>query len=323
MLAPFGNALLSLLALGALGWSVLALHFTAPGTAPIRNAIAALGLATPLAAGLASQSFTVGLLATALVFSLALARFLSLKPPQHADWQPNVASLASASLAGNLLTVHNVRNFEYRSKADYTPCWETRVYDLSELVGLDMFFSHWSSPAIAHTIVSWAFSDGQHLAISIETRNRVGQRYSTLAGFFRRFPIYYVVADERDVIRLRTNYRREQVWLYRLTTPEGVPRSLLLEYVDRINRLADKPAWYNALTDNCTTTIRTHVHHLSPGRYPWSWRLILNGYLPRLLYQQARLDRSLPFDTLREASSINARAEAANYRDFCRAIRSN
>lgn len=313
--------MLGFLALGALGWSALALHFTGPGKAPLRNTLAVIGAAAPLAAGLASQSFTVAMVATALVFSLVLARFLSIRPPQHADWQPNVARLAHASVAGDLLTVHNVRNFEYRSKSDYAPRWETRVYDLSELVGLDMFFSHWSSPAIAHTIVSWAFSDGRHLAISIETRNRVGQRYSTLAGFFRRFPIYYVVADERDVIRLRTNYRREQVWLYRLATPEGVPRSLLLEYVDRINRLAENPAWYNALTDNCTTTIRTHVHHLSPDRYPWSWRLILNGYLPRLLYEQASLDRSLPFDALREASSINARAEAASAWDFCRAIR--
>lgn len=316
-----GYALLMLLALGALSWSALALHYTGPGPRAVRDTLAVLSLLGPLAAGLALQSFVHAMVAAALVFALALTRFLSIRPPQHADWQPNVAELPQAELVGDILTIHNVRNFEYRSKSDYTPRWETRTYDLSKLVGLDMFFSHWSSPAIAHTIVSWPFSDGRHLAISVETRNRAGQRYSSIAGFFRQFPIYYVVADERDVILLRTNHRRERVWLYRLEVPAGVPRSLLLEYIETVNRLAERPAWYNALTDNCTTTIRTHVHHLSPGRYPWSWRLLANGYLPGLLYDESRLDRSLPFDELREVSSINARAEAASHREFSCEIR--
>jgi hypothetical protein len=321
VVAMIGNALLVLLAFGALGWSALALHYTGPGPRALRDTLAALSLVAPPAAGLALQSFAYAMLTIALVFSVALARFLWIRPPQHADWQPNVAELPRAELAGDILTIHNLRNFEYRSKSDYTPRWETRTYDLSKLVGLDMFFSHWSSPAIAHTIMSWPFSDGSHLAISIETRNRAGQRYSAIAGFFRQFPIYYVVADERDVIRLRTNHRHERVWLYRLQAPAGVPRSLLLEYIETVNRLAERSAWYNALTDNCTTTIRTHVHHLSPGGYPWSWRLIANGYLPELLYEENRLDRSLPFDELREISSINARAEAASQAGFSREIR--
>jgi hypothetical protein len=184
-----------------------------------------------------------------------------------------------------------------------------------------MFFSYWAGPAIAHTIMSWSFSDGAHLAISVETRNRRGQIYSAVAGFFRQFPIYYVVADERDVIRLRTNFRGEHVWLYRLRAPDGAPRSLLLDYLDSVNRLASRPAWYNALTDNCTTTIRRHVRHLSNDEISWTWKLLLNGYLPELLYDENRLDTSLAFADLRAASNIDAKAKAAPYESFSVAIR--
>jgi len=176
-----------------------------------------------------------------------------------------------------------------------------------------MFFSHWSGPAIAHTILSWDFSDGQHLAISIETRKRVGQEYSAIAGFFRQYPIYYVVADERDVVRLRTNFRGENVWMYRLkpARPDAA-RALLLDYVASINALAERPAWYNALTDNCTTTIQRHARHINPGANPLDWRLLANGRLPELLYERGRIDTSVPFEELRRRAHIDARAKAAD-----------
>ena len=141
----------------------------------------------------------------------------------------------------------------------------------------------------------------------------VGQEYSAIAGFFRQYPIYYVVADERDVVRVRTNYRGENVWLYRLKTlrPEG-PRALLLDYVASINALAERPAWYNALTDNCTTSIQRHARHLNPGGNPFDWRLLANGHMPELLYEQGRLDTSLPFAELERRSHIDARAKAAD-----------
>jgi hypothetical protein len=283
--------------------------------------LAALALLAPLGTALALHSLWHGAAAAALVLAAVLAWFLTLSPPQDADWQRNVANLARAELDGHRITVHNVRNFDYRTETDYTPRWETRTYDISKLAGLDVFFSHWAGPAIAHTIMSWSFTDGQHLAISIETRNRVGQSYSAIAGFFRQYPIYYVVADERDVIRLRTNYRGEHVWLYRLRADDDAALSLLFEYLSSINRLAERPAWYNALTANCTTTIRQHVRHLSPSGSPWSWRLLVNGYLPELLYDEGRLDRSLAFPELQAVSNIDARAVQAPYAEFSDAIR--
>jgi hypothetical protein len=315
------QGLLTLLAVGALGWAVVALHYTAPGSRVVRDGWAALALVAPLVVGFALDSFWSAIGAAAMVAALVAVWFRSLKPPQVADWQPSVAELPRATLNGDELTISNLRNFDYRSETDFTPRWETRRYDLSRLVGLDMFFSHWAGPAIAHTIMSWSFADGRQLAISIETRNRRGQPYSAIAGFFRQFPIYYVVADERDVIRLRTNYRGEHVWLYRLQAPDGVAHALLLDYLDSVNRLADRPAWYNALTDNCTTTIRRHVRRLNPGANPWTWRLLANGYLPQLLYEQGRLDASRPFSELHAISNIDARAKAATYEDFSAAIR--
>jgi uncharacterized protein DUF4105 len=317
-----GTVVLALLTLGMSGWSAFALHYTTPGPPLVRNGLAVIALLAPLAIGYSAASLVHAGVAAGIVFAFALALYLSRAPQQQSDWQRNVGRLAHAELDGDQLTVHNVRSFEYRSETDYTPHWETRRYELSKLVGLDMFFSHWAGPSIAHTIMSWSFEGGEQLAISIETRNRVGQAYSAIAGFFRQFPIYYVVADERDVVRLRTNYRGEHVWLYRLRTVDEAPRALLLDYVKSINRLAQKPAWYNALTDNCTTTIRTHVRHLSPESNPWRWQLLANGHLPELLYEQEHLDASLPFPELHDVSNIDERAKAAPYDDFSRAIRS-
>jgi hypothetical protein len=173
--------------------------------------------------------------------------------------------------------------------------------------------SYWDSPAIAHTILGWSFGDGQHLAISIETRKEIGESYSTVAGFFREYEIYYVVADERDVIRLRTNHRnpKEQVHLYQMRTPIERARRILLDYVASMNALAAEPDWYNAATANCTTSITRHVRKLGI-RFPFDRRVIINGKLDEMLYEHGVIDTRRPFPEVRQASLVNARAEAAD-----------
>jgi len=313
MMRMFARAPVFVLVLVALGWCALVLVYTIPGPPLVGQVLAGSVVIAGTLGFFALGSFARGCGLVAALFACVLLWYLSLQPPQQADWQPDVAELPRAQLDGDRLTIENVRNFDYRSETDFTPRWETRSYDLSKLDGLDMFFSHWSGPTIAHTIMSWSFSDGQHLAISIETRKVVGQEYSAIAGFFRQYPIYYVVADERDVVRLRTNERGEHVWLYRLTPADpDAPRALLLDYVASIDALAEQPAWYNALTDNCTTTIQRHVKHLNPGASPFDWRLLANGYLPELLYERGRIDTSLPFAELERRSQIDARAIAAD-----------
>jgi hypothetical protein len=169
--------------------------------------------------------------------------------------------------------------------------------------------------------MSWEFEDGQQLAISIETRKENGESYSAVRGFFRQYELYYVVADERDVVRLRTNYRGEQVYLYRFRAPAELARAVLLDYLEEVNRLAERPEWYNALTHNCTTTIRHHVQNVAP-RNPFSWKILVNGYIDELGYSRGTIDTSLPFAELRARSNITEAAKAADQDpDFSARIR--
>ena len=175
--------------------------------------------------------------------------------------------------------------------------------------------------------LSFSFSDGEHLAISIETRKEKGEAYSTLAGFFRRYELYYVVADERDVIRLRTNYRHnptEDVYVHRLAGERENARRVFLEYIEQINALKAHPRFYNTLTTNCTTNIWFNSR-VNPDHLRFNWKILASGYLPELLYEQGRLaagDR--PFAELRERAYVNPRAQAAdNAADFSRLIRTS
>jgi hypothetical protein len=313
--------LLWVLALGIAGWGALALWISGPGGPVARATFAGVAAVSVLAARIGLRPTWRAALGVLAVLGLLLVWWSGLAPSNDRDWAPDVARIPTASIHGNLVTVHNVRDFDYRSETDFTPHWEDRTYDLSKLRGMDLFLSYWGSPVIAHTILSWDFGGGQHLAISIETRKERNEQYSAIAGFFRQYELAYVAADERDLIRLRTNFRHEQVYLYHLRTPAPRARALLLDYLNSMNRLAAKPEWYNALTTNCTTTIRTHVLRIAVA-FPWSWKLLLNGYLDGWLYERGVLDQSLPFPQLRAASLIDARAQAADdARDFSDRIR--
>jgi hypothetical protein len=254
-------------------------------------------------------------------FAIVLAWWLTLAPSNERDWRPDVARLPTATIDGSLLTVRNVRNFAYRNDNDFTERWETHRYDLDTLVGVDLFISFWGPTLYGHTIASWEFADGRHFAVSIETRKEIGEKYSALRGFFRQYELYYVVADERDVIALRTNHLGETVQLYRSRGSEDNGRELLLDYVKEMNALARWPRWYNALTQNCTTTIWLHTKAVGSGS-PLDWRLLANGQLVDLAYERGTVDTSIGLDELRRRSDITARARAAGNRaDFSRAIR--
>jgi hypothetical protein len=301
---------LFLLALGLGGWGAAALWFAGPGPAGLRGALAAAVLLSTLGSALLVQPRSRAALALAALAGLVFAWWGSLAASNSRDWQVDVARAPTAEIQGDLVTVRNVRNFHYRSETDFDERWEDRHFDLAKLEGLDIFFSHWGSPLIAHTIMSWSFSDGQHLAVSIETRKDKNEEYSAVAGFFRQYELIYIAADERDVVRLRTDFRAEDVYLYRLRPTKQRARAFLIDYLEAMNSLAQQPGWYNALTTNCTTTIRQRVMHAG-GNVPLSWKLLANGYLPELLYQRGSLDTSLPFAELKAASRINERARAA------------
>jgi hypothetical protein len=319
--------LLGVLTLLVGGWGVLALVYAGPQNPGLRAALTigfgAAALATLLALHLPRWRWRA-LIAFGMLFAVLLVWWGRLAPTNEADWQPDVAVLAYATIDGDLVTVHNIRNFDYRSETDYTPAWYDKRFDLRNLDGVDLVAVYWMGPAIAHTFVSFAFAGGEHLAISIETRKKKGQGFSTLQGFFRQYELIYVVADERDLIRLRTNYRHdppEEVYVYRVHGSLEDGQRLFIEYMERINALRARAEFYNTLTSNCTTDIwlntRVNAQHL-----PFSWKILASGYVPQYLYEQGRLDTRLPFTELRERAHINARAQAADTAaDFSRRIR--
>ncbi|MGE4441784.1 MAG: DUF4105 domain-containing protein [Desulfomicrobium sp.] len=258
-----------------------------------------------------------------ILFALVFAAWWGLIPPSNdRDWQPDVAVLPWAEVRGDEVTVHNIRNCEYRTETDYTVRHYDRTFDLARLRSMDLFLVHWGAPGIAHTMVSFGFSDGSYLCFSIETRKEVGEAYSAVKGFFKQFELTYVVADERDLVRLRTNFRAgEDVYLYRLDVPMDFARKVLLDYLHKINSLKATPEWYRAIGANCTTGILRHTNRFNPEA-SFDWRLIANGYLDEMLYERGRIDRTFPFAELKKRSLVNPTAKAAAAtEDFSRRIR--
>ena len=315
------KGLVILLALLITTWWTVALGLRLPGPAWLAEGIAAVYAVASAIVLFALRPFWRALAVWVAGVVLLGLWWSTIRPSNQRDWVPEVDRLATAEVQGNTLIVHNVRNFDYRTETDFTPRWETRTYDLNGIRGVDLFLCHWGAPMIAHTIMSWEFADGQHLAISIETRRERGEEYSALRGFFRQYELYYVVADERDVIRLRTNYRGEDVYLYRLQVDPAVARALLLDYVETLNHLAEQPEFYNALGDNCTPGIRVHARSIGAAQ-AFDYRILANGSIDEMLYERGRIDNSRLFADVRAASAISARARAAgNDPDFSRRIR--
>jgi Domain of unknown function (DUF4105) len=250
--------------------------------------------------------------------------WLTLKPSREGDWQLDVAQTASAEVCGDEVTFHHVRNAEYQTLTDFTTRWETRTVNLSKLTGVDMAINYWGSPYMAHPIISFQFSDSPPLCFSIETRKQVGQSYSAIGGLYRQYGLIYVVSDERDVIRVRTNFRKnEDLYLYRIKICPERAREWFMEYVTALNSLHENPRWYHAITTNCTTSIRSQ--HSEMNRQKWDWRMLLNGKCDELMYERgAFLTGGLTFEDLKKRSLINEAAHAANdASDFSSRIRAN
>lgn len=262
------------------------------------------------------------LVAVFAIFALVLLWWRTLKPSNNGPWQPDVAETAWAEINGDEVTIHNFRNCDYRTETDFTTHWETRTVRLSQITGLDLAIMYWGSPYMAHPIASFRFADALPICFSIETRKRVGQEYSALRGLYRQYTLIYIVADERDSIRVRTNYRHgEDVYLYHILGSREEARERFLEYVRALNILNTHPLWYNAITTNCTTNIRTQRPILK--RIPWDWRILVNGKADTLLYERHLIATGgLPFGELKHRSQINERARAADQSpDFSRLIR--
>jgi len=302
-------------------WALAALWFDLPFTMTWRLIFVFLTLTCHITVFITIRSLLKGCLAHLILFLGVLIWWLCIPASNTRDWSPEYKRLPQVTRNGQMVQISNVRHFQFFKKRAPIERWETRIYDLDTLTGVDMFFSHWGSDHIAHTILSWQFKDNPPLAISIETRRERGESYRAILGFFRQFELYYVIGDEHDLIKSRTNVREEDVYLYRLQTPITTAKEMLLDYFTVINQLAKEPKWYNAATQNCTTTIRQHAKQIAINS-PFSWQILLNGHLPELGYQQGTINNTMPYEQMRSASYITDKGKrTGDHDDYSKRIR--
>ncbi|WP_238530864.1 DUF4105 domain-containing protein [Rhodanobacter spathiphylli] len=315
--------LLALASLGSGAWGALALWYQLPGGTVVKLlgsvtwslvVIVLAGVAISRRSWLPPGIYLV-------LYALLLLWWSSIAPSNLRDWADDVSRPLTGRIEGHQVVLDNVRDFAWRADTDYDAHWETRRYDLDHLVTADAVLSYWGSQAIAHAMISFGFDDGRHVVFSVEIRRERGEQYSAIGGFFKQFETTLVAADEHDIIRVRTNVRGEDDYLYPLRMDKPAMRELFLSYVHAANRLATTPAFYNTLTSNCTTIVYHMARQIEP-RLPWDIRLLFTGYLPEYLHAVGAVDRSVPVDVLRERSRITERARRTRATDdFSRAIR--
>lgn len=253
-----------------------------------------------------------------IVFAIAihLALVIFIKPSLNRDWTADQQVLARATFEAdgsdkaNKVTITNIRNIKYRSTTDYDVAYYDKTFDLSKLNSVwymvEPFSGH--GAGAAHTLLSFGFENGDYVAVSVEIRKEKGESFSPVKGLLRQYELVYVIADERDVIKLRSNYRKDEVYLYPVQTSKEHMRELFVSMLKRANKLATEPEFYNTLTSTCTTNIVSHINDIVPGRVPLSFKVLMPAYSDQLAYDIGLLDNSLPFLELRAKYHINERA---------------
>ncbi|MEY2152902.1 DUF4105 domain-containing protein [Rhodanobacter sp. 115] len=316
-------ALAALVTIISGAWGALALWYQLPGS----HAARALGASLWVAAVLALIAVVIlrrtwwPLGGYVLMYALLLSWWSTIVPTNHRVWADDVSRLLTSTVHGSMVTLHNVRDFTWHSADDYDEHWVTQSYDLDQLVSADAVLSHWGSQAIAHAMISFGFDDGRHLVFSVEIRKRRGQKFSSIGGFFKNFESILIASPESDIVRVRTNVRGEDDYLYPLSMSRDAMRALFLSYTATANRLVDHPEFYNTITSNCTTMVYRMARQLDPG-LPWDARLLVTGYLPGYLYKIGALDHRLTLDEWNQRARITERARASKAgEDFSAAIR--
>jgi hypothetical protein len=292
-----------------IAWASLAIHY-APIFSPRRRVRLAIAFAIFSVWALWYERSAISLLLFGALYIVVLLGSLRIRPSHDRPWRPEFGVMPRASLEGDVVRLVGVRNFEYRSTTDFTVHYEERVVSLAHLTGVDFYVSYWMPGPVGHTFLSFIFDDAPPLAISIEARQELGEGYAPVGSLFKQFELIYVVGDERDVVRVRTNYRREKVYLYHLNIPRGAARRLFLIYLERVNALAERPEFYHLLSNSCTVNIVRYARAIG-HRGSFNIRHYLNGLFDSYLYTAGRLDTSLPFEELRALSFINDAAHAA------------
>jgi uncharacterized protein DUF4105 len=292
-------------------WGALALWYQTPRR--IRTLCAALWAAFGLACIGALWSGHLG--AVVAVFApasgLLLIWWRSLSPSNDRDWVDDVAQTVGGKIDGNVVTLDKVRDFVWRSNTDCTPRWITRSYDLARLRSVDMIVSYWARPSIAHMLISFGFGENDYVVFSVEIRRQKDQTFSEIGGFFKEFELIVIAAEERDIVRLRTNVRQEDTYLFRMNFEPEVMRTLFLAYVAEANALVREPRFYHTITGNCTTVLYRMLKRIV-RRLPFSYRVLLSGYMPEYFYGIGYLDQRYRLEELRAFGYVSERGRRAD-----------
>ncbi len=305
-----------------IAWATLAIYYSNLPWAGVRVALAVAFAAFAVWALWLSRQRRMVVVLAALYLGV-VAWWLAIPPSHDRPWRPEVALMPRAIVDGDRVRFTGVRDFDYRSRDDFTVRYQEREVSLSHLTGLDFYVSYWREGVVGHTFLSFLFDNAPPLSISIETRPEVGEGFNPIASLFKQFELIYVVGEERDVVGVRTDHRGENVYLYRLNTSAEDARRLFLVYVQRINELADRPEFYHLLSNSCTINIIRYANAAGrAGRF--DARHLLNGLIDSYLYHSGRVDTTLPFEELRRRSLINEAAQTADGApDFSERIRAS
>ncbi|MEK7575372.1 MAG: DUF4105 domain-containing protein [Patescibacteria group bacterium] len=261
--------------------------------------------------------------ALGLVFAFFLLINIVIRPTNDRDWNLDQAVLPYSEINGNTISIYNIRDFEYASTTSYTAHYYDKTFDLDKIKNVYFVVEPFSGyVGAAHTFLSFEFEDDQFVAISVEIRKEKGESFSAVKGLLNQYELMYVIADEKDVVKLRSNYRHDLVYVYPIKTSKEKIRSAFLDMLDRANKLKEKPEFYNTLTNTCTTNIVSHVNKISPKRVPFSLKVLLPAKSDLLAYEIGLIDTNLPFEEARAKYLINERAlKYADSEDFSRLIR--
>ncbi|MFC2994106.1 DUF4105 domain-containing protein [Acinetobacter sichuanensis] len=251
-----------------------------------------------------------------LAFLCSLLWYFNIPAKQDREWNPEVDRLFTYKKQGNIVTIHNIRNFNWHTENKYDVHWDTRSYNLEHITGVNIITSYWMGPQIAHTLVSFDFSDQKPLVFSIEIRKEKTESFSAIGGFFRKYELSLIAADEKDLIYTRSNIRNEQVYFFPVKMPKTEMKALFTEYLEKTDELAQQAKWYNTLSSNCTTLVFDMVQAISPHELPLDYRLLASGYLPNYLYDLGALNQQWTIKQWYQRAHVNPRTDQFKHFEY-------
>ncbi len=264
----------------------------------------------------------IGYLLILIAIVAGIIYWLRIQPTNDANWEQDQKILAFADINKDFVTVHNIRNFKYKTEKEYTPAYYNKTFDVKTIKSVDFVFVPYSKRKIlAHTFLTFGFNDGSYLSVSVEIRKKVGQEFSAINSLFKQYELMYVIADENDVIKLRTNIRHEPVHLYPAKVNKEQVGKLFLGVLLRANELGAQPEFYSLFNNTCTTEIAKQVRQMAPEHIPFSYKVLFPGYTDRLAYDLGLINTELPFAEARKKYFINERAMEAGDAEFSNKIR--